>query len=124
MEEGGAEELGPLPGDLLRPRPVVRRRRVVERRHLRGGGEGILRRGRGGGRRGGEAGLGTDRGERRLEEPPGGGEALHVGVGVGFLPGGRRALVKWLMPPEAMAAPINRRGVAGWQPGREEERVK
>lgn len=80
VEEGRAEELGPLPEDLLGPRPVVGRRRVVEARHPRQGGA-ILQRGRGDGSgRGGEAGVGPGgRGERRPEEePPGGGEALHV----------------------------------------------
>jgi hypothetical protein len=72
MKEGWAEELSALPED-LGARPVVRRRRVVEGRHL---GEGAIRwRGRGDG----------GRGERGLEEPPGGGEALHV-LRCGFLP--------------------------------------
>lgn len=74
VEEGGAEKLGPLPEDLLRTRPVVRRRRVVEVRHLRGAA--ILRRCDGG--RGREAGVRPARGDHGLEEPPGGGEALHV----------------------------------------------
>jgi hypothetical protein len=75
VEEGGAEELGALPENLLCPRPVVRRRRVVEVRHLRGGAA-ILRHRDGG--RGGEAGVRPAMGERGLEQPPGGGEALHV----------------------------------------------
>jgi hypothetical protein len=75
VEEGRAEELGPLPEDLLGPRAVVGRRRVVEARHLRGRGA-ILRRWRGDGR--GEAGVGPGGGERGPEEPPGGGEALHA----------------------------------------------
>lgn len=82
MKEGWAEELSALPEDLLGARPVVRRRRVVEGRHL---GEGAIRwRGRGDGGRG-EAGVGPGGGERGLEEPPGGGEALHV-LRCGFLP--------------------------------------
>ena len=87
VEEGWAEELSPLPEDLLGARPVVRRRRVVEGRHLGDGVGAILWRGRGDGGGGGrgEAGVGTGRGERRLEEPPGGGEALHVRR-CGFLP--------------------------------------
>ena len=77
VEEGRAEELGPLPEDLLGPRAVVGRRRVVEGRHLRGRSGGILRRGRRGDGRG-EAGVGPGGGERGPEEPPGGGEALHA----------------------------------------------
>ena len=77
VEEGRAEELGPLPEDLLGPRAVVGRRRVVEGRHLRGRGGAILHRGRRGDGRG-EAGVGPGGGERGPEEPPGGGEALHA----------------------------------------------
>ena len=77
MEEGRAEELGPLPEDLLGPRAVVGRRRVVEARHLRGRGGAILHRGRRGDGRG-EAGVGPGGDERGPEEPPGGGEALHA----------------------------------------------
>jgi len=77
VEEGRAEELSPLPEDLVGARPVVRRRRVVEGRHLGDGVGAILWRGRGDGGRG-EAGVGPGGDERRLEEPPGGGEALHV----------------------------------------------
>lgn len=75
VEKRGAEELRPLLGDLRHPRPVVRRRRVRERRHL-GGADAILR--RGGDRGRGEAGMRPAGGEGGLEEPPGGGEALHV----------------------------------------------
>lgn len=41
VEQGGAEEPGPLPEDLGRPRAGVRRRGVVEGRHF-GKGGGIL----------------------------------------------------------------------------------
>ena len=75
VEERGAPELGPLLGYLRHPRPVVGRRRVRERRHLGGAGA-ILR--RGGDRGRGEAGMRPAGGEGGPEEPPGGGEALHV----------------------------------------------
>ena len=92
VEEGRAEELGPLPEDLLGPRAVVGRRRVVEGRHLRGRSGGILRRGRRGDGRG-EAGVGPGGGERGPEEPPGGGggEALHAWLLCGSLSRAARA---------------------------------
>ena len=92
VEEGRAEELGPLPEDLLGPRAVVGRRRVVEGRHLRGRSRGILRRGRRGDGRG-EAGVGPGGGERGPEEPPGGGggEALHAWLLCGSLSRAARA---------------------------------
>lgn len=95
VEEGRAEELSPLPEDLVGAGPVVRRRRVVEGRHLGDGGA-ILWRGRGDGGRGrgrGEAGVGPGGGggERGLEEPPGGGEALHLRR-CGFLPAAARVV--------------------------------
>lgn len=104
MKEGWAEELSALPEDLLGARPVVRRRRVVEGRHL---GEGAIRwRGRGDGGRG-EAGVGPGGGERGLEEPPGGGEALHVlwwfspcAVGWGPTEAARGCVSRWLMLEE------------------------